>query len=37
MMEKCARVISANEFYQKGEKDLETFTKIPVSHSTLER
>jgi hypothetical protein len=37
MMEKCALIISANESYQKGEKDLETFTGIPVSHSTLHR
>ena len=37
MMEKCALIISANESYQKGEKDLETFTGIPVSHSTLQR
>jgi hypothetical protein len=33
MMEKCSLIISANESYQKGEKDLETFTGIPVSHS----
>jgi hypothetical protein len=37
MMEKCALIISANESYQKGEKDLETFTGIPVPHSTLQR
>ena len=37
MMEKCALIISANESYQKGEKDLETFTGIRVAHSTLER
>jgi len=36
-MEKCVLIISANESYQKGEKDLETFTGIPVSHSTLHR
>jgi hypothetical protein len=36
-MEKCALIISANESYQKGEKDLETFPGIPVSHSTLHR
>jgi hypothetical protein len=32
-MEKCALIISANESYQKGEKDLEIFTEIPVFHS----
>ena len=37
MMEKCALIISANESYQNGVKDLETFTGIPVSHSTLQR
>jgi len=37
MMEKCALIISANESYQKGEKDLETFTGIHVAHSTLHR
>jgi len=37
MMEKCALIISANESYQKGEKDLETFTGIRVAHSTLQR
>jgi hypothetical protein len=37
MMEKCALIISANESYQKEEKDLATFTEIPVSHSTLQR
>ena len=37
MMEKCALILSANESYQKGEKDLETFTGILVSHSTLQR
>jgi len=37
MMEKCALIISVNESYQKGEKDLKTFTGIPVSHSTLQR
>jgi len=37
MMEKCVLIISANESYQKGEKDLETFTEIPVPHSTLQR
>jgi hypothetical protein len=36
-MEKCVLIISANESYQKGEKDLETFTGIPISHSTLQR
>jgi len=37
MMEKCALIISANESDQKGEQDLERFTGIPVSHSTLQR
>ena len=37
MMEKCALLISANESYQRGEKDLEKFTGIKVSHSTLQR
>jgi hypothetical protein len=37
MMEKCALIISANESYEKGEKDLEIFTGVPVSHSTLQR
>ena len=37
MMEKCALIISVNESYQKGEKDLKTFTGIPVSYSTLQR
>ena len=37
MMEKCVLIISANESYQKGEKDLETFTGIPFFHSTLQR
>ena len=37
MMEKCTLIISANESYQKGEQDLETFTGIPVAHSTLQR
>jgi len=36
-MEKCALLISANESYQRGEKDLEKFTGIKVSHSTLQR
>lgn len=35
MMEQCALIISANESYERGEKDLEKFTGIPVSHSTL--
>jgi len=37
MMEKCAILISANESYARGEKDLEKFTGIRVSHSTLQR
>jgi len=37
MIEKCALIISANESYQKGEKDLETFTGIRVAHSILQR
>ena len=37
MMEKCVLIITANEFYQKGEKDLETFTGIPFFHSSLQR
>jgi hypothetical protein len=37
MMEQCALIISANESYERGEKDLEKFTGIPVSHSTLQR
>ncbi len=36
-MEKCALLISANESYERGEKDLENFTGIPISHSTLHR
>ena len=36
-MEKCALLISANESYERGEKDLENFTGISVSHSTLHR
>ena len=36
-MEKCALLISANESYERGEKDLEIFTAIRVSHSTLHR
>ena len=30
-------LISANESYARGEKDLEKFTGIRVSHSTLQR
>ncbi len=30
-------IISANEYYERGEKDLDKFTGIPVSHSTLKR
>jgi hypothetical protein len=37
MMEKCVLIISANESYQKGEKDLETFTGIPFFPSSLQR
>ena len=37
MMEKCALLISANESYERGEKDLENFTDLKVSHSTLQR
>jgi len=37
MRSKCALLISANESYQRGEKDLENFTGIKVSHSTLQR
>ena len=37
MMEKCVLLISANESYARGEKDLEKFTGIRVSHSTLQR
>ena len=37
MMEKCSLLISANESYERGEKKLERFTKISVSHSTLQR
>jgi hypothetical protein len=37
MIEKCALLISANESYARGEKDLEKFTGIRVSHSTLQR
>ena len=34
-MEKCCLLISANESYQMAEKDLEKFTGIKISHSTL--
>ena len=37
MMEKCWILISANESYQMAEKDLEIFTGVKVSHSTLQR
>jgi hypothetical protein len=37
MRSKCALLISANESYQRGEKDLENFTGIKVYHSTLQR
>jgi hypothetical protein len=37
MMEKCALLISANESYQRAEKDLEELTGIKISHSTLQR
>ena len=36
-MENCCLLITANESYQMAEKDLETFTGIPVCHSTLQR
>lgn len=36
-MTKIALVISANTSYQKGEKDLEMFTGIKISDSTLQR
>ena len=36
-MEKCWILISANESYQMAEKDLENFTGIKNSHSTLQR
>ena len=36
-MEKCCLLISANESYQMAEKDLEIFTGVKVSHSTLHR
>ena len=35
MMEKCCLLIRNNESYQMAEKDLEIFTGIKVSHSTL--
>jgi hypothetical protein len=35
LMEKCCLLISANESYQMAEKDLEKFTGIKISHSTL--
>jgi hypothetical protein len=37
LMEKCWILISANESYQMAEKDLEKFTGIKISHSTLQR
>jgi len=37
MMEKCCLLISANESYQRAEKDWEKFTGIKISHSTLQR
>ncbi|MEG4117323.1 ISKra4 family transposase [Microcoleus sp. N9_B4] len=37
LMEKCCLLISANESYQMAEKDLEIFTGIKISHSTLHR
>jgi hypothetical protein len=36
-MENCCLLISANESYQMAEKDLEKFTGIKISHSTLQR
>ena len=35
MMENSAVLISWNESYEIGKKDLEKSTRIPVSHSTL--
>ncbi|MEG4595026.1 ISKra4 family transposase [Microcoleus sp. F8_C2] len=37
LMEKCCLLISANESYQMAQKDLEVFTGVKVSHSTLHR
>lgn len=37
MMEKNALLISANESYQRAEEDLEEFTGIKISRSTLQR
>ena len=37
IMEKCCLLISANESYQMAQKDLEMFTGVKVSHSTLHR
>jgi hypothetical protein len=37
LMENCCLLISANESYQMAEKDLEKFTGIKISHSTLQR
>jgi hypothetical protein len=36
-MENCCLLITANESYQMAEKDLEKFTGIKISHSTLQR
>ena len=36
-METCCLLLSGNESFQDGEKDLETLTGIKVSHSTLQR
>ncbi len=36
-MENCCLLITANESYQSAEKDLEKFTGIKISHSTLQR
>ena len=36
-MEKCCLLISANESYQMAQKDLEVFTGVKISHSTLHR
>ncbi len=37
LMENCCLLITANESYQSAEKDLEKFTGIKISHSTLQR
>jgi hypothetical protein len=37
LLEKSCLLLSANESFQNGEKDVETLTGIKVSHSTLQR